>query len=474
MTPLSARLISMIRTRFAPSHTGYLHIGGARTALYAWAYARKHGGQFILRVEDTDQERSSEASVQAILDSMTWLGLDWDEGPIFQMDRLSRYREIAEVLVGSGNAYWCYATPEELTKMREEQRKMGAKPRYDGRWRPENAADLVPPEGVTPVLRFKNPDSGDVAWDDLVKGVITVSNTELDDFVLLRGDGTPTYNFGVVVDDHDMNLTHVIRGDDHVNNTPRQINVYRALGYELPAFGHLPMILGDDGERLSKRHGAVSVTHYRDQGFLPDAVLNYLARLGWSHGDDEIFSRDQFVEWFDLEHVNRSPAKFDATKLSWTNGEHINLADDNLLADLVRANLGGQDITWEDGPDLSELIKLLKDRATSLNDLAESVLMFFREVQISQDDRLKFLIPDIKPALIHFTDSLQAIEWGRPEIAGCIKMSLNEFQLKMPQLAMPLRLLLTGQTQTPAIDAIIELVGRDTVLARLHAGLSEF
>ena len=365
MTALSARLISMIRTRFAPSPTGYLHIGGARTALYAWAYARKHGGQFILRVEDTDQERSSEASVQAILDSMTWLGLDWDEGPIFQMDRLSRYREIAEVLVDSGNAYWCYATPEELTKMREEQRKMGVKPRYDGRWRPENAADLVPPEDVTPVLRFKNPDSGDVAWDDLVKGVITVSNTELDDFVLLRGDGTPTYNFGVVVDDHDMNLTHVIRGDDHVNNTPRQINVYRALGYELPAFGHVPMILGDDGERLSKRHGAVSVMHYRDQGFLPDAVLNYLARLGWSHGDDEIFSRDQFLEWFDLEHVNRSPAKFDATKLSWTNGEHINLADDELLADLVRANPGGQDIIWEDGPNLSDLIKLLKDRATS-------------------------------------------------------------------------------------------------------------
>ncbi|MDA1332140.1 MAG: glutamate--tRNA ligase [Proteobacteria bacterium] len=462
----------MIRTRFAPSPTGYLHIGGARTALYAWAYARKHGGQFILRVEDTDQERSSDTSVQAILDSMTWLGLDWDEGPIFQMDRLSRYREVADILVESGNAYWCYATQEELTEMREGQRKAGLKPRYDGRWRPANAAGQVPPAGVTAVLRFINPDVGRVSWDDLVKGVITVSNTELDDFVLLRGDGTPTYNFGVVVDDHDMNITHVIRGDDHVNNTPRQINVYRALNYKLPDFGHVPMILGDDGERLSKRHGAVSVTHYRDQGFLPDAVLNYLARLGWSHGDDEIFTRDQFVEWFDLEHVNRSPAKFDATKLSWTNGEHIKLLDDKSLADLVRVSHGDNDINWQEGPDLSDLIKLLKDRATSINELADSALVYFRDVQISQDDRLKFLTPDIKPALIHFVELLRAVAWERQQIAGCIRVSLNEFQLKMPQLAMPLRLLLTGQTQTPSIDAVIELVGRDRVLARLNTGLS--
>ena len=463
----------MIRTRFAPSPTGYLHIGGARTALYAWAYARKHGGQFILRVEDTDQERSSQASVQAILDSMTWLGLDWDEGPIFQMDRLSRYREVADMLIASRNAYWCYATPEELTVMRETQRKSGLKPRYDGRWRPDNAVGQVPPEGVAPVLRFKNPDAGDVSWNDLVKGIITVSNAELDDFVLLRGDGTPTYNFGVVVDDHDMNLTHVIRGDDHVNNTPRQINVYRALNFKLPDFGHVPMILGDDGERLSKRHGAVSVMQYRDDGFLPDAVLNYLARLGWSHGDDEIFTREQFVEWFDLDHVNRSPAKFDGTKLSWTNGEHIKLSDDTFLADLIRANYNNKTINWQNGPELSELIKLLKDRATSLNDLSDSALMYFRDIQISQEDRLQFLTVDKKPILIHFTESLRSVEWERQKIASCIKFSLKEFQLKMPQLAMPLRLLLTGQTQTPAIDAIIELLGRDRALARLDAGLSE-
>src|SRR5688572_2342913 len=319
----------MIRTRFAPSPTGYLHLGGARTALFNWAYARRHGGKFILRVEDTDLERSTQESEQAIFDAMAWLGLDYDEGPFFQMKRLARYKEVAEQLLAKGLAYRAYETKEELDAMREAQTARGEKPRYDRRWRESKEA---PPSGRTPVLRFKNPISGDVTWTDLVKGDITVSNDELDDLVLLRTDGVPTYNFGVVVDDIDMAMTHVIRGDDHVNNTPRQINLYRALGADLPHFGHVPMILGSDGQRLSKRHGAVNVMQYRDDGFLPDAMVNYLARLGWSHGDEEVFSREQLVEWFDLEHVSRSPARWDPEKLKWMNAEYLKRLDDGALA----------------------------------------------------------------------------------------------------------------------------------------------
>ena len=322
----------MIRTRFAPSPTGYLHIGGARTALFSWAYARRHGGKFVLRIEDTDLSRSTAESTEAIFESMKWLGLDWDEGPFFQMQRMQRYRDVANQLLEGGHAYRCYASPDELTAMREQQRAQGLKPRYDGRWRPENAAGKTPPAGVDPVLRFRNPEHGEVTWNDLVKGPITVSNEELDDLVLLRADGVPTYNFGVVVDDRDMNITHVIRGDDHVNNTPRQINIFNALGFELPQFGHVPMILGHDGERLSKRHGAVSVMQYQQEGYLPEALVNYLARLGWSHGDDEIFSVTQLVEWFDFVNISRSPAKFDPVKLDWVNQQYLKTADDARLA----------------------------------------------------------------------------------------------------------------------------------------------
>ncbi|TFH08613.1 MAG: glutamate--tRNA ligase, partial [Nitrosomonadales bacterium] len=306
----------MIRTRFAPSPTGYLHIGGARTALFSWAYARKHGGKFILRIEDTDIERSTKQSTQVIFDSMTWLGLDYDEGPFYQMQRLTRYHDAAEQLLLSGNAYYCYASKDELDTMREQQRAAGLKPRYDGRWRDSKQ---TPPPGIKPVLRFKNPLSGDVAFNDLVKGQIIIANSELDDLVLLRADGVPTYNFGVVLDDLDMNISHVIRGDDHVNNTPRQINILKALGEPLPQYAHVPIIMGTDGERLSKRHGAVSVMQYRDDGYMPEALINYLARLGWSHGDEEIFSRDQLINWFDLAAVNRSPAKFNLEKLRWIN-----------------------------------------------------------------------------------------------------------------------------------------------------------
>jgi glutamyl-tRNA synthetase len=326
----------MVRTRFAPSPTGYLHIGGARTALFCWAYAKQKGGTFILRVEDTDRERSTDASVQAILDGMNWLGLDY-EGPFFQMQRLERYRAAVERLLEQGHAYHCYATREEIDALREQQRARGEKPRYDGRWRPENAKrlGLKPPAGAQPVIRFRTPDSGEVTFNDLVKGPITVANAELDDLVIMRADGIPTYNFGVVIDDIDMNITHVVRGDDHVNNTPRQINIYRALGADLPLFAHLPMILGADGERLSKRHGAVSVMQYFEDGYLPEALNNYLARLGWSHGDDEKFSMAQLVEWFDLAHVSRSPARFDPEKLAWLNQQYLKEADEGRLAVLM-------------------------------------------------------------------------------------------------------------------------------------------
>jgi glutamyl-tRNA synthetase len=344
----------VIRTRFAPSPTGYLHIGGARTALFCWAYARRHGGAFVLRIEDTDLERSTRESVDAILDGLTWLGIDWDEGPFFQMKRLERYSEVAEQLIAAGHAYYCWATKEELDQLREAQRARGDKPRYDGRWRPERAraAGLVPPEDRPPVVRFRTPQDGEVGWHDLVKGAIRFPNAELDDLVILRADGVPTYNFGVVVDDLDMDITHVIRGDDHVNNTPRQIHIFNALGAKLPAFGHVPMILGADGERLSKRHGAVSVTQYRDDGYLPEALVNALARLGWSHGDDELFAIAQLVEWFDLASVSRSAAQFDPDKLNWLNHEYIKGADDARLAALVEPELRRLGAEPERGPAL--------------------------------------------------------------------------------------------------------------------------
>ena len=356
---------NMIRTRFAPSPTGYLHVGGARTALFSWAYARRHGGQFILRVEDTDLERSTEASVQAILDSMQWLGLDWDEGPVFQMQRLARYREVADDLLARGHAYPCWATREELDQMREQQRARNEKPRYDGRWRPENAKrlGLVAPQDRKPVIRFRNPDQGEVTFQDLVKGPITFANAELDDLVILRADGVPTYNFGVVVDDLDMRMTHVIRGDDHVNNTPRQVNIYRALDADMPQFAHVPMILGPDGERLSKRHGAVSVMQYEEDGYLPQALLNYLARLGWSHGDAEIFDLEQFVQWFDLDHISRSAAQFNPEKLRWLNHHYIKETTPAAMLRSVSARIEHEGGQLEGGPDLEPVIGLLRDRS---------------------------------------------------------------------------------------------------------------
>ncbi|MCE2858745.1 MAG: glutamate--tRNA ligase [Oxalobacteraceae bacterium] len=462
-----------VRTRFAPSPTGYLHLGGARTALFSWAYARRFGGTFILRIEDTDLERSTPEAVQAILDGMQWLGLDHDEGPFYQMQRMDRYREVIAHMLAAGTAYHCYASPDEVEAMRERQRAAGDKPRYDGTWRPEPGKTLPAiPEGRQPVVRFKNPLDGDVSWDDAVKGTITISNRELDDFVIARPDGTPTYNFCVVVDDWDMQITHVIRGDDHVNNTPRQINVLKALGGTLPVYGHVPMILGADGEKLSKRHGAVSVMEYPAQGYLRDAMLNYLARLGWSHGDDEIFSLEQFCSWFDLDHLTKSPAQFNPEKLAWLNNHYIKTADNAELARLAMPELERDGAQLDGGPSLPEVIGLLKDRATTVNELADAAMLFYREPRPDPALLAQHLTDAARVALRQFAAAAGDIDWTREAISALMKQVLADCQLKMPQLAMPLRLLVTGQLQTPSVDAVLFLFGRDEVLSRLNAGLA--
>jgi glutamyl-tRNA synthetase len=462
-----------VRTRFAPSPTGYLHLGGARTALFSWAYARRFGGTFILRIEDTDLERSTPEAVQAILDGMQWLGLDHDEGPFYQMQRMDRYREVIGQMLAAGTAYHCYASPEEVEAMRERQRAAGEKPRYDGTWRPEPGKTMPAiPEGRQPVVRFKNPLDGDVSWDDAVKGTITISNRELDDFVIARPDGTPTYNFCVVVDDWDMKITHVIRGDDHVNNTPRQINVLKALGGELPVYGHVPMILGADGEKLSKRHGAVSVMEYPAQGYLREAMLNYLARLGWSHGDDEIFSLEQFCSWFDLDHLTKSPAQFNPEKLAWLNNHYIKATDNTELARLAMPELQRDGAQIDGGPALPEVIGLLKDRANTVNELADAAMLFYREPKPDPALLAQHLTDAARVALRQFATGAADIDWTREAISALMKQVLADCQLKMPQLAMPLRLLVTGQLQTPSVDAVLFLFGRDKVLSRLNAGLA--
>jgi glutamyl-tRNA synthetase len=464
--------MSHVRTRIAPSPTGMLHLGTARTALFCWAYARHHGGEFILRIEDTDLERSTEEAVQVILDSMRWLGLDYDEGPIRQTERLPRYAAAIEQLLADGRAYRCYASKEELEALREAQMAKGEKPRYDGRWRPERAHGRTPPAGVAPVIRFRNPDEGDVAWKDLVKGPISISNRELDDLVIARGDGVPTYNFAVVVDDIDMRITHVLRGDDHINNTPRQINIYRALGATLPQFGHLPMILGPDGQKLSKRHGAVSVMQYEEDGFLPEALFNYLARLGWSHGDAEKFTREQLVEWFDLDHVNRAPAQYNLDKLLWLNGEYIKEAANGRLAALVGPRIERRGGSVDGGPALEAVIALLKDRSRTLEELADGALLFYREPSRADAAMAEHLNASGRAAVAAFRARAADIAWERAALNGAIKQVVAETKLKMPQVAVPLRVAVTGQTQTPSIDAVLELIGRETVLARIDAVLA--
>ena len=461
----------MVRTRFAPSPTGYLHIGGARTALFSWAYARRLGGKFILRIEDTDLERSTQQSIQAILDGMAWLGLDYDEGPFYQMQRLARYHEVAEQLIQNNHAYHCYATKEELDIMREQQLAAGLKPRYDGRWRDSKK---TPPAGVKPVLRLKNPLEGHVAFNDQIKGRITVANSELDDLVLLRGDGVPTYNFSVVIDDLDMNISHVIRGDDHVNNTPRQINILKALNAPLPEYAHVPMILGANGERLSKRHGAVSVTQYRDDGYLPEALLNYLARLGWSHGDEEIFSREQLVEWFDLTAISRSPAKFNPEKLHWINQQYLKKTDNARWAELVVPFLVKDDCHISGGPDLALIVDLLKERVNTIEELADAAVYFYRPLEPADELKAQHLTTEAKPIVIDLIEKFNHIEWTRESIHHEIKMAAKDHNVKLPKIAMPLRVMVTGEVHTPSIDAVLELLGRKETLTRMNSHLSSF
>ena len=458
-----------VRTRFAPSPTGYLHIGGARTALFAWAFARHHGGRFILRIEDTDLERSTPEAVQAILDGMAWLGLEADEGPFYQTQRMARYKAVIAQMLAAGTAYPCYASPEELDQMREAQRARGEKPRYDGRWRPEPGKVLpAPPEGVQPVVRFRNPLDGVVAWDDLVKGRIEIANAELDDLVIARADGTPTYNFCVVVDDLDMAITHVIRGDDHVNNTPRQINIMQALGAAVPYFAHLSMILGDDGTKLSKRHGAVSVMQYHEDGYLPDAVINYLARLGWSHGDDEVFSREQFVSWFDLDHITPSAAQFNTEKLNWLNAQYLRGSDDARLAADVANRLAARGIDPESGPSLESVIALYKDRVTTLNELADAIELFLGEAHASPELLSQHLTDGARVALGDLVERFESVEWRREALNQAIKATMAACGLKMPQVAIPLRVTVLGVAQTPSIDAVLEVLGRERVLTRVR------
>jgi glutamyl-tRNA synthetase len=459
-----------VRTRFAPSPTGFLHIGGARTALFSWAYAKKHGGKFILRIEDTDVERSTPAAVQAIMDGMHWLGLDYDEGPFYQMQRMETYKKVLQTMLDAGKAYYCYCSKEELEALREQQTLQGLKPRYDGRWRPE-AGKVFPaiPQDIPPVIRFKNPQTGSVAWDDLVKGRIEINNAEMDDLIIARADGTPTYNFCVVVDDFEMGITQVIRGDDHVNNTPRQINMLMALGATIPQYAHLSMILGDDGQKLSKRHGAVSVMQYHDDGYLPEAVLNYLARLGWSHGDAEIFNMQQFCEWFDLDHITPSAAQFNTEKLNWLNAHYIKEMEIDLLAEGISARLQASKIAPSRAPALKSVLALYRERANNLNQLAADIAYFYARPTASAEDVEKHITEEVKPALKTLSEKLTNIDWTAENIHAAINEVVMQHTLKFPKIAMPLRVMLTGIAQSPSIDQVMALLGKEESLSRIQA-----
>lgn len=453
----------MIKTRFAPSPTGFLHIGGARTALFSWAFARKNKGTAVLRIEDTDLERSTNESVTSIIDAMHWLGLDYDEGPFYQTKRMDRYKEVIAELLANGDAYYCYCSKEELDTMREEQKAHGLKPKYDGRClhNPQKKS------GINPVVRFKNPKIGSVIWHDMIKGKIEINNSELDDLIIARSDGSPTYNFCVCVDDFDMQITHVIRGDDHVNNTPRQINILHALKATIPQYAHVPMILRDNGQKMSKRTDAVSVMDYEKMGILPQALLNYLARLCWGHGDDEIFTIEQFIQWFDLQNISPSPARFDIKKLMWVNSEHIKLSSSTDLAALIGkslANINTQELN------LHAIIELVKNRADNLNTLAHECMYFYQPLEISDEDRIKHLTPEALTILANFAKELTTLnEWTLDSIKLFIKDFCTKYTVKMPQLGMPLRLKLCGTTHTPSFDAVIHLLGKDLTIKRLRA-----
>jgi glutamyl-tRNA synthetase len=465
-----------VRTRFAPSPTGYLHLGNIRSALYPWAYARKHGGAFVLRIEDTDAERSTQEAVQAILDSMAWLGLDYEEGPVYQSQRMDRYAEVVAAMLAGGTAYHCYATADELDALRAAQLARGEKPRYDRRWRPEPGKILpAPPAGIPPVVRFRSPLGGVVEWQDAVKGRIEIGNDELDDLIIARSDGAPTYNFCVVVDDMDMRITHVIRGDDHVNNTPRQINMLRALGGTEPVYAHLPTVLTPEGDKLSKRHGARGVLQYRDDGYLPEAVVNYLARLGWAHGDAEIFSRGEFVDWFDLAHLSSAPGRFDPEKLKWVNHEHIKRLPADELGQRLIPFLERAGLEVAAGPAPASVAELFRDRIATLAEMADAAHYFYADPTHAMNVPTKFadvMTDPVRSALPELLAAFESVEWSREAIGAAIKSVAAKCGLKTSQLMMAARALVTGEPQTPPIDAVLALLGRQHTIDRLHRGLA--
>jgi len=459
-----------MKTRFAPSPTGYLHIGGARTALFSWLYARKHGGKFVLRIEDTDRERSTVESVNAILEGMTWLGLDYDEGPFYQTERFDRYDQIIQQLLDNGHAYKCYCSKERLEKTRALQMAKKEKPRYDGHCR--NLKEPV--EGVEPVIRFKNPTDGYVVIDDAIKGKVIVQNEELDDLIIARSDGTPTYNLTVIVDDMDMEISHVIRGDDHLNNTPRQINMLKALDATLPKYAHAPMILGSDGKRLSKRHGAVSVMQYREEGYLPEALLNYLVRLGWSHGDQEIFSLDEMIEKFDINDVNSAASSFNPEKLLWLNQQYIKNSDPEHIAHHLSWHLGKLGIDPAVGPDILEVIKVLQDRAKTLVEMAQGCVCFYKPFEeFDADAAKKHLRPVVQEPLQSLRDRLATLEpWRTEAIHQAITDIAEQFDLKMGKIGMPLRVAVTGGGVSPSIDVTMALIGKEACLRGIDKALN--
>lgn len=460
-----------IRTRFAPSPTGYLHIGGARTALYSWLHARKHGGKFVLRIEDTDLERSTEASVNAILEGMTWLGMEYDEGPFYQTHRFDRYNEIIQQLLNQGDAYHCYCSREELEQMREQQMLNKEKPRYNGKCRDNNHSKR---EGVEPVIRFRNPQEGSVLVKDLIRGSINISNNELDDLIIARSDGTPTYNLTVVVDDMDMGVTTVIRGDDHLNNTPRQINILKALGAEPPIYAHVPMILGEDGKRLSKRHGAVSVMQYHDEGFLPEALLNYLIRLGWSHGDQEIFSIDEMIKLFDIEKVNKAASTFNPEKLLWINQQYIKESPAEHVAHHLSVHLGNLGIDPSQGPDICKVIELQRERAKTLIELAEICSFYYKDFA---DYPAKPAKKAFKPEAIEILEAVkeamgELTSWDQEKLHELLQTTVDKLEVGFGKVGMPLRLAVTGGAPSPDLDLTLQLIGKEACIRRIDQAIA--
>jgi glutamyl-tRNA synthetase len=458
-----------LTTRFAPSPTGYLHVGGARTALYSWLYAQKNGGDFILRIEDTDIERSTQESVDAIIDGMNWLNLEWTHGPYFQTERFDRYKEVIAQLLASGHAYRCYSTTEEVEEMREQARVNGEKEKYNGLWRDR----MDYPDNKPFVIRFKNPLDGNVIIKDMVKGDITIANEELDDLVIARSDGTPTYNLTVVVDDWDMKVTHVVRGDDHISNTPKQINIFAALGANIPEFAHIPMILGDDGKRLSKRHGAVGVMQYRDDGYLPEALLNYLVRLGWSHGDQEIFTREEMIELFDLKDCNRAASGFNTDKLIWVNQHYMKTLDPNYVAKHLAWHMEDQGINIENGPSLTEIVKIQADRVKTLKEMAQISRYFYQDfTELDATAVKKHLRPVVKEPLTLVKAKLAALtQWSPENIHAAINNTATELEVGMGKVGMPLRVAATGGGNSPSLDITLALLDKDKVLHRIDQAL---